>query len=210
MHTVISYKPVSQSCTVAKSEKFWQATGQSLDVRMAGCNGSFQYLTFLLIQLHFHQWSSLPFCLPSLIVQRPARIVHFSLLCMIVKLYSSLWMKFKSKFKLKEFHRVLNSQLISAGKWLGRQSLSDDSITIYLCERYLTNNSKFTDNNRPWVGNVRQASRKIRLGRVHFTISKITDKWLHEHKQPSWRQGTRLVGHWNKADHQHVSKNYNS
>ena len=25
----LSYKPVSQSCAVAKSEKFWRATGQS-------------------------------------------------------------------------------------------------------------------------------------------------------------------------------------
>ena len=80
-------KPVSQSCAVAISEKFWRATAQST-WRTNSClaNKSFQCLVFALTQLRFGQWSSLPFCLPSLIVQRPARIVHFSLLRMIVKL----------------------------------------------------------------------------------------------------------------------------
>ena len=34
-------------------------------------------LVFVLIQLHFGQWSSLPFYLPTLIVQWPARLIHF-------------------------------------------------------------------------------------------------------------------------------------
>ena len=65
----------------------------ALYVRMAGCDKSFQCLFFVLTQLHFCQWSSFSCYLPSLIVQRPARIVHFSLLCMIVKLVytSMLW-----------------------------------------------------------------------------------------------------------------------
>ena len=80
-------KTVSQSCAVAISEKFWRATAQST-WRTNGwlANKSFQCLVFVLTQLQFRQWSSLPFCLPSLIVQRPARIVYFSLLRMIVKL----------------------------------------------------------------------------------------------------------------------------
>ena len=50
-------EPVSQSyAAVAKSEQF----------QTAGRNKSFQSLA----QLHFGQWSSLPFCLPSLIVQK--------------------------------------------------------------------------------------------------------------------------------------------
>ena len=82
------YKPVSQPCVVAKREKFWCATADTikLDVRTAGCNKSFQSLFFVLTPLHFRQRSSLLFCLPSLIVQWPTRIVHFSLLRMIVKL----------------------------------------------------------------------------------------------------------------------------
>ena len=36
----------------------------------ADCNKSFQSLVSVLTQLHFGQWSSLPFCLPSLIVAR--------------------------------------------------------------------------------------------------------------------------------------------
>ena len=42
-----------------------------LEVRTAGRNKSFTSLVFILTQLHFGQWSSLPFCLPSLIVQWP-------------------------------------------------------------------------------------------------------------------------------------------
>ena len=42
-----------------------------LDVWTAGCNKSFQRLVFVLTQLHFHQWSSLPFCLPSLLLRGP-------------------------------------------------------------------------------------------------------------------------------------------
>ena len=82
------YKPVSQPCVVAKREKFWCATADTikLDVRTAGCNKSFQSFFFVPTQLHFRQRSSLLFCLPSLIVQWPTRIVHFSLLRMIVKL----------------------------------------------------------------------------------------------------------------------------
>ena len=49
-----------------------------LGIQTAGRNKSFQSLVFILkTQLHFVQWSSLPFCLPSLIVQWPARISHF-------------------------------------------------------------------------------------------------------------------------------------
>ena len=44
-----------------------------LGIQMANCNKSFQSFVFVLTQLHFRQWSSLPFCLPSLIVQWPAR-----------------------------------------------------------------------------------------------------------------------------------------
>ena len=69
------------------NKKFWQATGQSnLAVQTAGHNISFHSLVFVLTQLQFGQWSSLPFCLPSFIVQWPTRICRFSLLCMIVKL----------------------------------------------------------------------------------------------------------------------------
>ena len=52
----------------------------------AGCTKSFQSLVFVLTQLHFVQWSSFSFCLPSLILQWPARIFHFYPLCTIVKL----------------------------------------------------------------------------------------------------------------------------
>ena len=51
---------------------------QQLKVRNSGNKSfSFQSLVFVLTQLHFGQWSSLPFCLPSLTVQWPARIFHF-------------------------------------------------------------------------------------------------------------------------------------
>ena len=75
-----SNSPFSQSCTVTKSEKFWQATGQSnyWQRQLAATKASkvwFSYFT----QLHFGQWSSLPFCLPSLIVQWSARTFHFYL-----------------------------------------------------------------------------------------------------------------------------------
>ena len=50
-----------------------------IDVRTAACNKSFQSLVFVPTQLHFGQWNSLPFCLRSLIVKWPTRIVHFSL-----------------------------------------------------------------------------------------------------------------------------------
>ena len=56
-----------------------------LGLQMAGHNKSFQSLVFVLTQLHSSQWSSLPFSMPSLIVQWPARIFCFYLLCMIVK-----------------------------------------------------------------------------------------------------------------------------
>ena len=46
----------------------------------------FRSLVFILTQLHLVQWSSFSFCLPSLLVQLPARIFHFYLLRMIVKL----------------------------------------------------------------------------------------------------------------------------
>ena len=64
----LSNKPLSQSCCA----NGWPH------------NKSFQSLVIVLTQLHFGQWSSLPFCLPTLIVQWPARSFHFSLLRMIV------------------------------------------------------------------------------------------------------------------------------
>ena len=78
-------KPVSQSCAVAKRKNI--LTGHwtiKLAKETAGPNKSFQTLFFVRRQLHLDQWSSLPFCLPSLIVQWPARIFHFYLLRMIV------------------------------------------------------------------------------------------------------------------------------
>ena len=48
-----------------------------LDVWTAGCNKSFQRLVFVLTQLHFHQWSSLPFCLPSLLLRGPPELFTF-------------------------------------------------------------------------------------------------------------------------------------
>ena len=53
---------------------------------MTGCNKSFHSLVFVLTQLHVGQWSSLPFCLPSLIAQWSIRIFHFYPLYVIVKL----------------------------------------------------------------------------------------------------------------------------
>ena len=57
----------------------------SLDIQLqtAGRNKSFQSLFFVLTQLQYCQWSSLPFRLPSLIVQWLARTLHFELLRMI-------------------------------------------------------------------------------------------------------------------------------
>ena len=61
----------------------------NLGIQMSGRSKSFQSLVFVLTQLHYGQCSSLPFCLPSLIVQWPARMFQFRLLCMIVKLVVS-------------------------------------------------------------------------------------------------------------------------
>ena len=60
-----------------------------LGTQTAGHNESLQRFIFVLTQLHFGQWSSLPFCLPSLIVQWPARFFCFQLQWMIVIL--SYW-----------------------------------------------------------------------------------------------------------------------
>ena len=59
-YDIIQYKPVSQSCTVVKSKKFWQATGQSnlADKHLAATKAS--NLVFVLTQLYFDQWSSIP------------------------------------------------------------------------------------------------------------------------------------------------------
>ena len=76
----LRYKSVSQSCAVAKSEKFWWATGQSTWRTNGWLLQKLLMFGFRTHTTHFRQWSSLPFCLPSLIVQRPARIGHFSLL----------------------------------------------------------------------------------------------------------------------------------
>ena len=48
------------------------------DGAVRSSNNNFQSSVFVLTQLHFGQWSSLPFCLPSLIVRWPARIFTFS------------------------------------------------------------------------------------------------------------------------------------
>ena len=83
----VLHKRVSQSRIVTKSEKFWGATRQSkLVYLMAGRNKRLQSLVFLLTQLHFGQWSSLPFSMSSLIIQWPVRIFCFYLLHMIVEL----------------------------------------------------------------------------------------------------------------------------
>ena len=66
------HKSVSQSCAVARSEN----SCGPLEIhskQTAGCNKNYQSLVFVFIQLHSGQWNSLPFCLPSLIVQWPAR-----------------------------------------------------------------------------------------------------------------------------------------
>ena len=65
------HKSVSQSCAVARSEN----SGGPLDIHsiQTGCNKNYQSLVFVFTQLHSGQWNSLPFCLPSLIVQWPAR-----------------------------------------------------------------------------------------------------------------------------------------
>ena len=105
-----SNKPVSESCAVAKSEKFWWASGQSnLAYKLLAAARaskvwflcSHNYLLASGTVFHSHQnfsflatahdcetglWSSLPFCLPSLIVQWPTRNSHFQPLRMIVKL----------------------------------------------------------------------------------------------------------------------------
>ena len=69
----------------SKSENFWGYWTIKLGSQTSDHSKSFQSLVFILTQLHFGQWSSLPFCLPSLIVQQPARVFHLWLLHMIVK-----------------------------------------------------------------------------------------------------------------------------
>ena len=68
-------KAVSQSCTVAVKVN---DSGGPLDnqtwLQTANCNKIFQSLVFALTQLHYGQWSSLPFCLLSLVFQWPNRI----------------------------------------------------------------------------------------------------------------------------------------
>ena len=57
---------------VAKTE--WILAGQwtiKLGIKTSGHNKLFQNVVSVLTQLRFGQWSSLPFCLPSLIVQWP-------------------------------------------------------------------------------------------------------------------------------------------
>ena len=64
-------KPISQWCAL----KWKILAGHwtiKLDIQTAGR----QTLVFVLTQLNFGQWSSLPLCLPNLIVQWPARIFH--------------------------------------------------------------------------------------------------------------------------------------
>ena len=87
-HPVGVYKPVSQSCPVAKSEKFWQAMAQSylMYERLAATKASNVWFPYshnctVTSEAVFHSvrqvWLS---------KLRPGTIVHFSLLCMIVKL----------------------------------------------------------------------------------------------------------------------------
>ena len=65
---------------------------------MAGCHKSFQSLVFVLTQLLFGQWSSLPFCLPSLIVQWSSGQACQNCLCLAtctwlwkLLIYSATW-----------------------------------------------------------------------------------------------------------------------
>ena len=68
-------KPVSQSCAVAKSENLWRDSGQSNLVYKCLAVTKVWFCTRV-IQLHFGQWGRLPFCLASLIIQRPVRVSH--------------------------------------------------------------------------------------------------------------------------------------
>ena len=80
--------PVSQFQNHARLLKVTNSgrpLSMKLGIQMAGRDKNFQSLVFLLTQLHFGHWSSLPFCLPSLVVQWPARICHFWWLHIIVK-----------------------------------------------------------------------------------------------------------------------------
>ena len=56
----------SQSCAIANSEQLWWTVGQSnlAYKRMAVTKASKSFV-FVLTQLYYGQWSSLPFCLPS-------------------------------------------------------------------------------------------------------------------------------------------------
>ena len=73
LETVLEHKSVSQSCAVAKSEKFCRGHWTiKLGIQTAGRNKS---LVFVLTQFFsFACGAVFSFCLPSLIVQWPARI----------------------------------------------------------------------------------------------------------------------------------------
>ena len=89
--SIYSIKIDSQPYAVAKREIFWRATGQSnLANGMELLHWPAQ--CSCVISMKTKLWKLLlrpAVCMPSLIVQWPARIVHFQLLCMIVKLACS-------------------------------------------------------------------------------------------------------------------------
>ena len=79
----VNNKPVSQSCAVAKSEKFWRATGQSnLAYKRLATAKSFQSLVFVLTQLLMKQSSILSVTLCILFAKFgcPVAFQNFSLL----------------------------------------------------------------------------------------------------------------------------------
>ena len=76
--STLKKQTVSQACAEAKIETFCRSTRQSnleykwlADTKASKVCFSYSHICTLA------QWSGLPFCLPSLIVQWPARIFHF-------------------------------------------------------------------------------------------------------------------------------------
>ena len=88
-----------------------------LCIQMAGSNKSFQCLVFVLTQLHFGQWNSPPFCLPTLIVQWPASI--FSLLSIAHDCETDIF----NKISNDPVVITRNTQKILTGVGVGRSSL---------------------------------------------------------------------------------------
>ena len=115
------------------------------DVRTTGCNKIFRSLVFVFTQLHFGQWSSLPFCLPRLIVQWPARFVHSLLLRMIVKLAS--WFRVNNK----------NSQTHTSTSWLIRRITFPMSNHVMVYLRVLSEMWMFAPNQMSFGCNANQS-----------------------------------------------------